>query len=105
MGPSMRLNLLHPGILDANLLTKELSLLPEPVHFGLLSKLGVQAIRGPTVGQCQGGPCEGNDLNDRRADPTGPAVGKRERARRQGRTHGGLPRECKNEGTGGSLAY
>jgi hypothetical protein len=69
----MGFDLLDTSILDANLLTKELDLVLKPVLYSPLSKLRVQAFRGPALGQCQGGPGKGNDLDDRRADSTGPA--------------------------------
>jgi len=75
MGPSMRLQLFHSGILDANLFSQELDLLPQPVLFSLLTKLRVHALGGPALSQCQGGPGERDDLDDRRADPTGPSSG------------------------------
>jgi hypothetical protein len=71
MGPSMGFDLLHTSILDANLLTKELDLLLLAIAFSPLSKLRVQALRSPTLGQCQGGPGKGDDLDDRRSNKTG----------------------------------
>jgi hypothetical protein len=47
---SVRLDLLHAGILDANLLTQELDLLPQPTLFSPLSKLRVHALRRPALG-------------------------------------------------------
>jgi hypothetical protein len=41
VGSSVRLDLLHASILDADLLAQQLDLLSKPVLFGLLSKLGL----------------------------------------------------------------
>jgi len=73
MGASVRLELLHAGILDADLFAKEMDFLLEPVAFGLPSELGVHALRSPALRQRQGGSGERNDLDYRRADTTGPA--------------------------------
>ena len=78
MGSSVGFELLHAGILDANLFSQELDLLLKPIIFCLSSELTVHALRRPTLGQRQGGSGQGNDLDDRRADATGPASGERE---------------------------
>jgi len=72
--------LLHSGILDANLFSQELDLLPQPVLFSLLSKLTVHALGSPAVRQCQGGSGKGDDLDDRRSDSARPASRQRKRA-------------------------
>jgi len=94
MGPSMGFDLLHTSILDANLLTKDLDLVLKPVLFSPLSKLRVQALRSPTLGQCQGGPGKGDDLDDRRADAPGPASGKWKGCRQGNWGHGAVSRKC-----------
>jgi hypothetical protein len=90
MGSSEGFDLLHPGILDMELLSEELNFLPETILLRVVSQLGIQAFGRPSMGQRQGRASEGDDLNDGRADPAGPAPGKRKRARRQGMTHGCL---------------
>ena len=73
MGASVRLELLHAGILYADLLAKELDFLLQAIPFSPLSELRVHALRSPVLGQRQGGPGKGDDLDDSRADTTEPA--------------------------------
>jgi hypothetical protein len=87
VGSSMGLKLLHPGILDADLLAKEMDFLLQPVPFGPPSELTVQTLRGPTLGQRQGGSGERDDLDYCRADATGPASGQWERTELRGMGH------------------
>jgi hypothetical protein len=75
MGSPVRLNLLHSGVLDANLFAQELDFLAKPVLFSPSSKLRVHALRRPALGQCQGSSRKGDDLDDRRPDAAGPASG------------------------------
>jgi hypothetical protein len=51
MGSSVGLDLLHASVLDADLLTKEMDLLPESILLCLLPQLVVQTLRSPAVGQ------------------------------------------------------
>ena len=44
----MRIELGHPGVLDADLLAKELHLLVDPVVVGRQPNAGVDAVGGPT---------------------------------------------------------
>jgi hypothetical protein len=92
-GRSVRLELLHAGILDTDLFAKELDLLLLAIPFSPLSKLRVQALRSPTLGQCQGGPGKGDDLDDRLADAPGPASGQREGSRQGNLGHEPSPGE------------
>jgi hypothetical protein len=76
---SVRLDLLHSGVLDADLLAQELDLLPKPVLLGPLSELRVPALRSPALGQCVGGP--GKEMTwttaerTRRGQPRGSGTG------------------------------
>jgi len=94
MRPSVGLDMFHPGVLDADLLAQEQDLLPQPVLFSLLSKLRAHALRSPAMGQRQGGPSEGDDLDDGRADPPGPASGERKGCRQGNWGHGAVSRKC-----------
>jgi hypothetical protein len=87
MGPSVSLKLHHPGIFDADLFSQELDLLLEPVTFGLPPEMRVHAVRGPALGQGQGSPGKGNDLDDCRADAAGPASGQGKRMELRGVGH------------------
>src|ERR1044071_7958415 len=53
MGPPMGFDLINTSILDANLLTKALDLLLLAIAFSPLSKLRVQALGSPALGQRQ----------------------------------------------------
>jgi len=72
MGSFLSLDVLHAGVLDADLLAQELNLLLQPVGFGLTPEPRVHAVRGPASGHGQGGAGEGDDLDDRRTDATRP---------------------------------
>ena len=75
MGTPVGLELLHAGILDANFFSNQLDFLLKAVPLSSPAELTVHALRRPTLGQRQGGLGERDDLNDRRADATGPASG------------------------------
>jgi hypothetical protein len=51
--PSAVLDLLHADVLDANLFSQDLNLLPEPVLFSLLSKLRVVVIQRELTGHAR----------------------------------------------------
>ena len=106
VGSSVGLDLLHSGVLDASLFPQELNLLPKPVLFSPLSKLGVHALGSPTPSQRQGGPGKGEtwttaERTRRRGQPKGSG---------RGRTCGGrgvtnLPKEFRDNGLAVSLTY
>src|SRR5258706_8359847 len=94
-GAAKALDRSHPRVLDPNLLTQELDLLPEPLLFSLLSQLGVHALCSPALGQCQGGSGKGDDLDDRRTDATRPSAGQGRRTELRGTEHGQPPEPIK----------
>jgi hypothetical protein len=55
MGASVGFDLLHPGILDTDLLAKELDLLLQAIPLGLSSELTVHALRRPALRVSQRG--------------------------------------------------
>lgn len=87
VGSSVRLDLLHACVLEADLLAQELDLLPKPILLGLLSEFGIHALRSPTSSQRQGGSGEGDYVDDRRADAPRPAQGQRRRTELWGMWH------------------
>jgi hypothetical protein len=75
--------LLHADVLNPELLTKQMGLLPQALTLGLSPKLMVHALRGPALRQCQGGPGQADDLDNRRADSTGASLRAMEEEKKQ----------------------
>jgi hypothetical protein len=91
MGTFLGVDLLPAGILDAAFFSQQENLLLQAVGFGLAPELGVHAIGGPASGQRQKSAGKGDDLDDRRADTTGPGAGQGKEARRWDAGHGQPP--------------
>jgi len=77
VGPLLGFDVLHAGILDADLFTQKLDLLPEALEFRPEAEAGIEALSGPAEGGGQGEVGEGDGVHSRRADATWPASGKR----------------------------
>jgi hypothetical protein len=95
----------RPGVLDSNLFAQEVDLLSEPVVFDLSLELAVHALRSPALRQGQGGPGKGVDLDNGRADTTGPASGKWKGTGLRGVGMTSLRKESRANGLAGSLTY
>ena len=54
VGPLLGFDLLHAGVLDADLLTQERDFVPEPLDLGPEPEARVEALGGPTEGGGQG---------------------------------------------------
>jgi len=75
MRESVGLELLHAGILDADLLTEQPDFLVQAVPLSSPPELAVHALRSPTLGQRQGGSGEGDDPDYRRVHAAGAPLG------------------------------
>src|SRR5207247_2121895 len=72
----MRRDLLHPGVLDATLLSEEQDLVAEPLVLFLEPDALVEVVGRPAPGVGDGGPRKGDRLDDSRPDAAGPSLGK-----------------------------
>jgi len=91
VGPLLGFDVLHAGVLDADLLPQKRDFVPEALKLGPEAKAGVEALSGPAEGGSQGEIGEGDGVHSRRADATRPASGKRKGTGDAG--HGQPPRE------------
>jgi hypothetical protein len=70
----MGLDLLHPNVLDADLLTQQGNLPPQSLEFRLVAELWIKSR--PAQGSGQGQICERDGAYGRRTDAPGPGSGK-----------------------------
>jgi hypothetical protein len=66
-------DVLHAGILDADLFAQKRDLLPMPFELRPEAEAGIEALGGPAEGHGQGEIGEGDGVHCRRADATGPS--------------------------------
>jgi hypothetical protein len=71
----MGLDLLHPDILDADLLSQKRDLPPESLQLLLVAEPWVEALHGQAEGPRESETGEGDGVHGCRANVTGPAAG------------------------------
>jgi hypothetical protein len=93
IGPSVGLDLLHAGVLDADLFVQEGDLTLEPFDFRLVAKPGIEAVSGPAEGLGKSEIGEGNGVDSGRPNAPWPALGQGKGWVKSDTRHRGLPQE------------
>jgi hypothetical protein len=75
VGPPLRRDALHPGVLDSNLLVEEGDLGPKAVILGLEPNPSVEVVLGLAAGDGEDDVRHRDGVDDRRSDAAWPALG------------------------------